>query len=60
MAIVEFALKYPGWHGYAKGCKETCAAVCAAHNLGIIEANEHHQFRLRSEEKARRFINANK
>ncbi len=57
--LVEFAIKHPGkWHSYYDN-RETVEIVCATHNLGIIKVNEFGQFRLKSEEAARRFLQPN-
>jgi len=43
--LLRFAISYPGWHTYGKD-KSTVGAIkrCAA--LGLLEVNEHRQFRL--------------
>ena len=54
--LIKFLLQYPNeWHGYAAD-KETVSLVCATKNLGILEINEFNQMKLKSEEKALRFI----
>lgn len=53
--MIGFALKYPGWHSFARD-KLTVEHVCANVNLGILEINQFNQFRLKSEEKAVRFM----
>ena len=54
--LIHFLLKYPNeWHSYSTD-KETVNLVCATSNLGILEVNEFHQMKLKSEEKALRFI----
>lgn len=55
--LIQFATDYPGWHSFAQD-RLTVEHVCASHNLGIIEVNEHSQFRLKSPEKARQFLAA--
>ena len=54
--LLSFAMKHPlTWHSFA-GDKETVEAVCGLHNLGIIEVNEHNQFSLKSETKAKQWL----
>ena len=54
--LIEFALNYNnGWHSYAEN-KPTVDLICAGVNLGIIKVNECTQFKLKSETKARMFL----
>ena len=54
--MASFLVKYEGWHSYATDSL-TVEHVCALNNLGIAElSNISEQFRLKSKEKAVRFI----
>ena len=54
--LIHFLLNYPGeWHSFASD-KHTVEIICATSNLGILEVNEFHQMKLKSESKALTFI----
>lgn len=39
--VVEFALKYPGWHSYSKRDQALIRALKKLADRGILEVNEH-------------------
>ncbi len=45
LAMLRFAIAYAGWHSYAKN-RATTDAVKSLEQLGLIEVNKFHQFRL--------------
>lgn len=45
LRLLRFAISYPGWHTYGKD-RSTVDALRRLENLGLIERNEHRQFRL--------------
>lgn len=61
IAMVEFAVKYPGWHSYTKD-RLTMTCACALYNLGILEFSHDtiRQFRLKSEKKAKSWLASKK
>jgi len=44
-----FARKYPGWHEYAED-RATVVAIRKLAELGYVELNEYHQYRVREEQ----------
>ena len=44
-AILEFAIKYYGWHGYDPRCLDTMNSVRHLESLGLVEISPSHQFR---------------
>lgn len=54
--MARFLMRYPDkWHSYASG-HDTVEQVCGLVNLGIAEINDSAQMRLKSPEKAARYI----
>lgn len=45
LRLLKFAIKYQTWHTYGKD-QSTVRALNRLVNLGLIEKNEHRQFRL--------------
>ena len=41
-----FAMYYPGWHSWDKYCRTTKDALRRLEKRGLIEINNHKQFRL--------------
>ena len=44
-AILDFAIKYSGWHGFEPRCLDTANSVIYLKTLGLIETNSTNQFR---------------
>lgn len=49
LAMLKFAIKHPGWQGYDKRDRATVNAVKILERDGLIEVNQFHQFRLKTE-----------
>lgn len=49
--LLKFAITYPGWHTYAWGERATADAIATLVSYGMIETNEHRQFRLIGNER---------
>lgn len=45
LRLLKFAIQYQGWQSYGKD-RSTVDALGALSSLGLIEMNEHRQFRL--------------
>jgi hypothetical protein len=43
---LNFGRQYPGWHCYSEICRTTKQAVKSLARKGLVELNEHHQFRV--------------
>lgn len=43
--LLKFAIEYPGWHAWGRD-RSTCDAIRVLVGYGMIETNEHRQFRL--------------
>ena len=57
ITTAKFLRKHPGkWHSFATD-RVTVESVCGLHNLGIAKVNDFGQMRLRSADKADRFVN---
>ena len=44
-AILDFALKYSGWHTYDPRCLDTMNSVIHLESLGLLETSPTNQFR---------------
>lgn len=47
LRLLKFAIKYPGWHSWAKGDTAAINAVRRLVNHGLLEINDCGQFRLK-------------
>ena len=45
LRLLKFAIKYKGWHGFGMD-SSTTNAIRSLVKLGLLEVNEHRQFRL--------------
>ena len=45
VAILDFAIKYSGWHGFDPRCLDTLNSIKFLESLGLVETKPINQFR---------------